>query len=204
MSDDVAFNVHGVEADGTVRLGSDDKLIVIFYKRAVQDEFQSKITGTPHFVQKDYIKVIQPGEKDVVDRPVKDLDKARWPTKWQAYLAKKEQSVEGTPLEHLFPDNPEIVATLRAQHVQTIQQLANLTDTASGNLQFGADLRKKARTYLEGAEKGKTFHALEQRIAEQDSTIRSLQEQVAQLVSQGDEPDSPRRRGRPPKTAEAA
>jgi hypothetical protein len=178
-----AATASGINADGTVKLGSDDKLLVSFYKRAVQDEFQSKSQGTPIFVQKDYVRIIQPGEKDIIDRPVKESDKARWPVKWQAYLQNKEQAADGTPLDHLFPESPEIVATLRAMHIQTVQQLANLSDTAAGNLQFGGDLRKKAQTYLEGAEKGKKFHALEKRIADQDAEIKQLKEQLAALTA---------------------
>jgi len=173
----------GINPDGSLQLGSDDKLIVAFYKRAVQDEFQSKATGRPHFVEKDFVKIIQPGEKDIVDRPVKELDKQRWPAKWQAYLQKKSQAADGTPLELLYPDNPVIVATLRAWSITTVQQLANLSDTAAGNLQFGGEMRKKAQQFLEGAEKGKKFHALERTIQEQAAELKELKEQIAILMA---------------------
>lgn len=173
----------GINGDGSLQLGSDDKMIVTFYKRAVQDEYQSKTTGKPHFVERDYIKIIQPGEKDIYDAPVKEQHKMRFPVKWQAYLQRKEQAADGTPLDLLFPDNPVIVATLRACHIQTVQQLANLSDTAAGNLQFGSELRKKAQMYLEGAEKGKKFHTLERRIQDQDAQIKELKEQIAVLMA---------------------
>lgn len=196
MYDEIPQTVaQGINPDGTVRMGSDSQLIVVFYKRAVQNEFLSKQQGTPQYESKDFVKIYQPGEKDFIDRPVKDSDKFRFAQQWNRYQQNQEQVSEGTPLDHLFPGNPEIVATLRALHIQTVQQLANLTDTSCSTLQFGDSLRKKAKTYLEGAEKGKTFHTLEKRIQEQDAEIKELREQMKAIIAAQDEDeDKPRRR----------
>lgn len=197
---------HGLNPDGSVRLGTDSQLVVRFYRRAVLNEFKSKEQGSPQYDPKDFVQIFHPGEKDMIDRPVKDSDKFRFAQQWQIYLAKGEQIVAGTPLDHLFPGNPEIVATLRATRIQTIQQLAGLPDSATNSVQFGAELRKKAQTFLEGTEKGKTFHALERRIEDQQSEIKQLREQLAAVMADLDDPESegPRRRGRPRNTAAAA
>lgn len=202
MSDDIGFSIHGLNADNSVKLGDDSKMAVQFYKRAVPDEFRSKQAGTSLFVQKDYVKIFQPGERDFIDRPVKESDKYRFPRHWQAYQAGLEKQAEdGTPLDHLFPGNPEIVAMLAAVHVHTVQHLANLTDSSAGNFQFGGDLRKKAQTFLEGAEKGKTFHALEEQVSTLIAQNKLLVERITALEAEGDdEGETPRRGpGRPRK-----
>lgn len=182
--DDLGFTqAQGLNSDMTVRMGSDAQLAVMFYKRAVPNEARSKEIGTPIYEQQDYVKIYQPGERDVVDRPVNELDKRRFAQRWMEYQQGKEQAVEGSPLEHLFPGNPEIVATLRAMRIQTIQQLAACSDSAIGNLQFGGELRTKAQRFLEGAEKGKGFHALEKQVADQAATIKQLTEQVQSLMA---------------------
>lgn len=207
MFDDIPAAIsHGLNPDGSVRLGTDSQLVVRFYKRAVLNEFKSKQASSPQYESKDYVQIFHPGEKDMIDRPVKESDKLRFSVQWQAFLTKGEQVAEGTPLDHLWPGNPEIVATLRGSRIQTVQQLAGLTDSACSMLQFGAELRKKAQAFLEGAEKGKTFHALEGRIEEQQAEIKQLREQLGALMADLDDPESegPRRRGRPRNTAAAA
>lgn len=182
--DDLGFTAaQGLNADNSVRMGSDAQLVVMFYKRPVPNEARSKEAGTPIYDPHDYVKIYQPGERDVVDRPVNELDKRRFAQRWAEYQQGKEQAPEGTPLEHLFPGNPEIVATLRAMRVQTVQQLAKISDTATGNLQFGGDLRQKAQRFLEGAEKGKGFHALEKQVADLVAANKQLAEQVQSLMA---------------------
>lgn len=205
MYDEIPSAVsHGLNPDGSVRLGTDSQLVVSFYRRAVLNEFKSKQASSPQYEPQDFVKIFHPGEKDMIDRPVKESDKARFPQQWQAFLTKGEQIAEGTPLDHLWPGNPEIVATLRATRIQTVQQLAGLADGACSMLQFGAELRKKAQQFLEGTEKGKTFHALEQRITEQASEIAQLREQLSAVMADLGSEEGPRRRGRPPKAAVAA
>lgn len=195
--DDVSFSVHGLNADNSVRLGDDSRTVAIFSKEAILNEVRSKEAGTPIYESKDFIKIFHPGEKDCLFRPVSALDKRRFPQQWMAYSANQEQVADGTPLQHLFPGSPEVVANLRAIHIQTVQQLAAVTDQSMGNIPFGHDLRKKAQDYMDRSKDGKGFHALEKQLQERDETIKKLEQRLTALeANTGDKP----KRGRPRKS----
>lgn len=168
--------------DGIVQFGDDSRVFVTFYKRSVHNAHKSSVAGIPIHDSVDYMKLIFPGEKEtVIDQPVKEWDKHRFKRQWEAFTANKSQHAGGTPLDALFPDNPEIVATLKAMHVHSVQALAAMGDNAAMNMHFGGDLRQKAQQYLAVAEKGKGYHALQQKQQEQEDMIRRLNEQIEQL-----------------------
>lgn len=195
MSEDVTFSVHGLNPDNSVQLGSDNQLVAHFYKRAIVNEARSRAEGSPIYEAKDFIKIFHPGEKDVIDRPVKEMDKYRFANRWASYKQNEKQAADGTPLEHLFPGNPEIVAQLRASHCETIQQLAAMTDSAATSIPFGGKLKEKAQTFLDGAEKAKGYHALEKQLEEKSARIRELEDRLTAIeTSLSDEDEDPPRK----------
>lgn len=198
------MQARGLGANGVVQMGDDARMIAMFYKKAVPNAARSKAEGLPKFDSVDYVKIFEPGDKyTVVDRPVKDSDKARFPTKWALYQQNKDQSASGTPLEYLYPDQPDLVAELKAMKIQSVENLRDLSDTNAGRLQFGASLREAAKKYLEAADKGKTYHALDAKLKDQESTIREQNEVIQALKARLDALDEEPRRGpgRPRKEA---
>jgi len=191
--DGLDITAQGIDQDGTLRFRGDSSLFVTFYKRAKTNNFKSREAGAPVFEGVDYVKIVIPGEKEnVIDRPIKPWDKHRFPRQWQAYQDKKEQAIDGTPLDVLFPDSPETVAALKANQIHTVQQLAAISDTAAGGIQFGGEHRQRAKKFLLAAESGKGFHALEAKqkeydaaMKEQASIIDALKAQVEQLSKKG-------------------
>ena len=197
----------GLNRDGTVAFsGQSDRAFVQFYARAVKHGGKSLEVGAPQFVQKDYVKVIFPGEKDFVDREVKENDKYRWPQQWAAYQQGREQMPEGTPLAVLFPINPEIVENLRSLKFQTVEQLANATDTAIQSIGLGGrEWNTKAKKFLEAANGAAGFHKITRELEDAklkndqlEKLVRDLSARLEVLEAEDDEP-MPRRRGRPPK-----
>lgn len=198
------MQAHGLGANGVVQMGDDNKMIAVFYKKAVANPAKSKAEGRPIFDAVDYVQIFQPGDRFTkVDRPVKDSDKARFPTKWNLYLQNKDQDATGTPLDYLFPGQPELVAELKAMRIHNIEQLRDLTDTNASRLQFGGALRDNARKYLEAADKGKNFHALDAKLKDQSATIKEQSDTIAALKARLDalEGDEKRGPGRPRKEA---
>lgn len=173
-----------VGPNGVVQMGDDNRMIAIFYKKAVPNAARSKAEGIPKFDSVDYVQIFEPGDKYTkVDRPVKESDKMRFPTKWAAYQQNKDQTATGTPLEYLYPDQPDLVAELKAMKIQNVEQLRDLSDTNATRLQFGGSLREAARKYLEAADKGKTYHALDAKLKDQESTIKELSETNRALIA---------------------
>jgi len=173
------------EERGTVANGG---LLVQFYRDTKLMVFKSKEAGHPIYEGIDRVKVWQ--DKD--NNNIFDVDeshKRRWPEQWKAYQEGREQIVSGTPLDTLFPANPEIISTLKANMIHTVEQLASVTDASQ--FKFALPLQQQAQRYLRSMETN-ALPQMESKMAEMEATIAALTAQLA---------DPPRRGpGRPPKT----
>lgn len=162
----------------TYQVSEKDKTIAIFTPRAELDKVASRAAGRPQYRMVAYVEIMQPGETSLkLVRPVSREDINRWPDQWKRFRDRQENQPIGTPLEALFPFHPEIVLTLRANNVPTVEALARVTDQAINGMPFGGrEMKERAQKYLiavsspEGA-----------RMAEQDQEREKL---AAQLVAQ--------------------
>ena len=200
---DFAFDAPatGIGHDGAVRFGSENQMFAIFYRGSKRDNFQSQQLGYPVEKGVDMVEIRQFGEKDTVKKEVTPQDKARWPQQWAAYQQNREQIQEGAPLDLLFPKNPEIVATLKANNVHTIQALAAVPD--SSTMQFIGEYRAKAKVFLEGIDKGKGFHVLEKKLEDAELRNMELEDRVKALersLRESDDEEPRRGPGRPRKS----
>lgn len=169
---------------GIVQYGPGDaNLIVGFYPRSIHDKARSEKEGKPIFIQQDYVKIQQPGEKlTCVDRPATDIDKARFRNHWAAYQQGKAPPVEGIPLTLLFPHKPEIVSMLEAYKVQTVEQLARLSASGIQTVGMGSqEWVNKAQAYLNQAEKGVNHHKFSRAIEEKNAQIAQLKKQLDEV-----------------------
>lgn len=175
-------------------LGTDKDVIPIFHKGTVLNEAKSRDTGSPWYDAVDFLKVIHPGEPlQVWDQPVREMDKWRFQAQWERYQKTGEAGgVSGTPLSVLFPFKPELVATLGGMHITTVEQLADLSDTAKQNIMFGLNLSEKAKQYLAVANKGKEYHQLEAKMEEQKSQINELMATINELRQKANTPPEPK------------
>ncbi|TCL70539.1 hypothetical protein [Rhizobium sp. BK251] len=164
---------------GVARYAAETQVFPIFYRGSKRDNFSSQEAGYPIEKGVDMVEIRQAGERDTTKREVTGTDKARWPRHWAAYQAGQEQTQDGTPLDLLFPKNPEIVATLRANNIHTIQSLAGVPDSTT--LPFIKEHRQKAQIFLEGIDKGKGFHALEKKLEEAEFRNRDLEQRLAEM-----------------------
>jgi hypothetical protein len=170
--------------DGDIALmGTDKDIIAIFHKGTKLNEVKSREHGTPFYDSLDFLKVIHPGEPlNVYDQPVRQQDKFRFRQQWERYQATGESgAASGTPLAVLFPYKPELVATLGGMHITTVEQLADLSDTAKQNIMFGLNLSEKAKQYLAVAGKGKEYHQLQAVLDSQKEQINQLVETINEL-----------------------
>lgn len=193
-------NATGMNHDGSVRFGAENQMLAIFYRGTKRDNFASQQAGYPIEKGVDMIEIRQFGEKDSTRREVTPSDQIRFAQRWAAYQQGREQVQEGTPLDMLFPKNPEVVATLKANNVHTIQALAAVPDSV--NLPFIGEHRAKAKTFIEGIDKGKGFHALEKKLEDAEFRNMELEDRVKALEAKlrsDDDDDTRRGPGRPRK-----
>lgn len=171
---------------GMVQYGpTDDKLIVGFYKKSVSNKFKSREMGKPVYEAQDFIKIQHPGETlNIVDRPVRDDDKMRWPQRWQQYQAGVSQIPDGVPLSLLFPDKPQIADMMRGYNIHTVEQLANLSAQGQSTVGMGAtEWVTAAQKYMERVSKGVNHHQFEAAMSAKDAEIATLKRQIAEVTS---------------------
>lgn len=196
----------GGDGYGIVRFGSDDRMNVNFYMRPVLDPIKSREVGRPWKVGKEYVRIQHPGEKDTTDRPVTEQDKQRWPRHWEQFQRGQVQMPDGTPVDVLFPQSPEIPENLHTIGCHTVEQLANMTEHGAQTIGMGAtQWRNKARDFLSAANGGAGMHKLQkqiddltnklevaaQRDAQKDQQINRLMAMVEQRIPSGMIPHHP-------------
>lgn len=173
---------------GMVKYGvGDDRKLVLFYNKAVLNPRKSQEEGRPYHENKVYVKIGEPGETNLnlIDRPVQESDKQRWPRQWMQFVNNQKQVPDGTPVEMLFPTNPAIAATLKSFGVHTIEQLGHLSAEGITRVGMGAqEWVNKAKAYIEKAEKGVSYHKFEEALAQRDNEIAVLKNSINMLRGQ--------------------
>lgn len=139
---------------GVMRLeGGDQRLFVRFEKRSRRNAYKSDLEGRPVYEPVDYVRIKQPAERDEWVGPVTEAHKHRFPRQWEQFQKETEQTPEGTPVELLFPNEPHVVELMLDLKIQTIEQLAGITE--GGIERLGMQGRKyvnKARAALDKSE----------------------------------------------------
>jgi hypothetical protein len=175
------------EGAGIVRFNGDSNLNVAFYNRPVLDPIESQKRGRPWNRSVEYVRIQIPGEKDYTDRPATDMDHGRFPRQHQAYLKGQQPIPNGTPIDHLFPQNPEISLNLHGLGVHTVEQLAGLTEHGAQTIGMGAtQWRDMAKKFLDAAKGGASLHQLQKELSDRDSKIEVLSNQIKQQAAQID------------------
>lgn len=150
--------------------GDDKECYVEFRKEPIKQEAESERQGRPIFKDIDFIRIQFPGDKTkVVDRPVTDFDKQRFPNQWRSFEETGAVVHEGTPINEWPPLTKSQALEFKGMGIHTVEQLANIGDHLLTF--FGArNYRDEAKTFLEKS-KGA------------DSQIAKLQAQMAELMA---------------------
>jgi hypothetical protein len=194
------FNPSGYTQAGEAVFGTDQNLLVKFFVHPQISKFKSNEAGTAVYDNVEMIEVIQPGEKEPIRQLANEWHRQRFPRQYENFKKGIAEPESGTPLDHLMPGEPGTVMTLKTQNVHTVQQLANLHDTAIGNIPMGRDLVNRAKRYLASAEKGADFHHMQKEIEDLKAQLAAVQEQAAAEPSAAPVKRGP---GRPPKEGTA-
>jgi hypothetical protein len=165
------------------RYAMDNKLYVQFYIRPVMHNFKSQEAGRPIFEEKEYIRIIVPGDsKTTVDCPVTDEFRMRFEKQYDKFKKGLEQAVEGTPLEMWPQMTVGLCAELKAMNVMTVEQLAGLDDGKAQRIMGSYDLRRKAQMFLDAAQGEAANNKMAAELSKRDDEIALLKQQMQQLL----------------------
>jgi hypothetical protein len=144
------------------RFKADDRLLVKFFMKPWLDQAKSNIEKRPIYVEKCYIEIRIPGNKDtVVCRPATSLDKQRFAEHFRKFEAREDQdAVVGTLLSEWPGINRSQVEELRFLNIKTVEQLATANDASAGRIMGFNGLKDRAAKFLETAAQNATDEAL--------------------------------------------
>jgi len=185
--------------------------IIYFYDKEERSERLSTEQGRPIFVSKTYIHKSTPGDSNVViERPVRDQDKADFAREWQLYEQKQSTKVQGTPLDAMPWLDRLQCAEIKALNIHTVEQLIDLAGVHQSKIMGYQDLKRKAESYLKVASDTALLEKKEaeakqarEEVEEKNREILELQTRMKvleQIVAGGMvSTDRPRKAGRPRK-----
>lgn len=167
---------------GMMQTGDDTKKFVIFYDKTIHNPAKSQAAGRPEYDVVCYIRMQDPGDNLTIhDRPATEGDRQRFPRHYQMYVEGRGAEQPGTPIELLFPANPELVAMLKHLKVTTIQALAGLNGHALSQIGMGAEeFKQKAAKYLDMAKEGEAYTKMAAELEKRDEEIAALKARLAQ------------------------
>lgn len=179
----------------------DDALVVLFKHMAVKNEAKSLSEGRPVYDDHEMVEIRLPGSKDVKVFPA--LVRSHWredpitreqtpvtyaerfPRQYQQFKAKLSQTKSGTPLDEAPFLAESQRASLRAQNVYTVEQLAAVDGQELKNLGPGSrEMKNAAEAYIAESKAGASnlqlvakIEALEARnaVLEEDAKLRAAQ-----------------------------
>ena len=174
------------EWGGVVKYGNDRHLVVMFYVRSVHNPVKSQQAGRRMHDMMDYVKMHAPGEQmQVIDRPVVEDDKRRFPRQWEQFQRGRQQIPDGTPIDLLFPSHPHIADNLRSYGVHTIEACAEMSQPALDSIGMGAqDYKNRASDYLAAANDGSAHHKFTTEIEALKRENGRLKRQMEDLMLQ--------------------
>lgn len=180
----------------------DETLLVKFFTKPAENKVKSAEQGRPIFEDKVFISIKIPGVRNEKVFPASDHYKARFPKHWEAYHNRTaDDAVEGTPLVEWPIIKRSQAEELKFWNLQTVEQLATISDTAASENRGLITLREKAKAYLLASKDTAAINRL-QGVEDENSTLKGevaeLKAMVESLKDQVVE-NAPKKRGRPPK-----
>jgi hypothetical protein len=156
----------------------DDKLFVQFKVEAVMNPSKSTKAGRPIFDDVDMVVIRTPGSQlTSIIAPMKGEYLQRFRAPYEKWKASHQQAISGTPLENFLIGQVSMVAELKALHIQTVEQLAAIPDSAKQRIMGGHELSRRAVEWLDrmkGVAEDKEKDELKARLADLESKLAAM------------------------------
>lgn len=160
----------------------DDGGVPVFELRAMPIE--NKRSKEVKYEDVVWVTIFNKGDpKNIIERPMREADKERWPQHWAAYLANEEPPINGIPLEDFPQITPAERMRCKQLHIRTVEDLVALPDSQLESLGGrGRALQKGAREYIAYRE-GIQITDLEDENKELKEQMKALEKRLEELES---------------------
>ena len=162
----------------------DDRTPVQFYMGAMPDQTATEKEGRPMFQDMEYIRIMT--SKDaIIDRPIRDVDKQRWPRAYQAWKATgvSEPGSAGTPLSAWPLMTRAQVEEYKYFKIFSVEQLAEATDNLGQQIMGFQKLKALAKAYVEVSKGNAPLLQMQSQIDTLASQNASLVDQISKLTT---------------------
>lgn len=162
---------------------SEDSALVEFVRDAEQNNFKSAQEGRPIFEDKDFVRIMTPGDtRTTIYREANDQDKKRFPKAWGLYERGQEAVTEGTPLAEWAQITASQVRELQHVNVRTIEEFVSVSDSNIQRMGPGyAQLQKRAQQFLEASTENAAATAAARENEQLRDQMALMQEQLDAL-----------------------
>jgi hypothetical protein len=175
-----------------------DKNFVRFYKKPILNKEKTKTEGRPIYEPAEYVEIHIPAEpQNVVNSPVQEKHKARYPQQYEAFLKDQDQdAASGTLLSAWGMLTPERIEELKYFKIVTVDQLSSVSDVNMGKLGPKArQEREAAKNFLDAAKGNAPVMKLQAQLEEKDARLQALEEQLKELAAQVQAQQKPQQGG---------
>jgi hypothetical protein len=168
--------------------GADDGLNVQFSTEAVLNKLESYRAKRNVYTDMEFISVRAPGQNlTSIHTPVTEYYKWRFPVDYAAFKRGQAEVVTGTPLAMWPLISPSQMKDLEHSGIRTIEQIANLSDSAAPAMRGFYTLKAGAQQFLDNARDTQAASRLQAQLdqanAQNQATVAMLQQQMADLMA---------------------
>lgn len=181
-------------ANSAFRDDNSGKVVILFHTVQKKMEMESKLRGTPVFKEVVFITKIVPGDKGhVIDRPVREndieSDSRDFPVEWARFQAGQQGKVIGFPIENWPSISDTQKAEFKAMKVDTLEQLAGLSDGVLGRIMGGKDLRHKAQVFVESGKDAELVGTIRRESEARESALQAQIDEMKAMLEKFTAPD---------------
>lgn len=164
-----------------VKDAGDEQLWVTFESASHFNDVATREQGRPIFEMMEYIKIVIPGDTtQIIHRPVRPTDIERFPRQYQAFKLGREQQ-QGIPLSECTWLSRAQVDELMYFKIQTVEQLAGVSDAVCQKFIGLNQLKEKAKTYLAQMKGEEPLLKMQAELASRDEQLAAQKQQLEQM-----------------------
>jgi len=175
-------------------------LYVQFYNHPKLNQVESDKANRPIYEDLEYIRIMVPGDKSsVVERPMRvganpKMDNHRFAQEYAAFKQGNADKLFGTPLDEWNGISRSQAKELEYFNVKTVEQLADMADSAAQKFAGIMPIRAKAKAYIDDANDGAPLAAVHLELAAQKEKSDAQEQQIQALIEELGETKGKKRR----------
>lgn len=166
------------------RYAGDKSVYVKFYIHPVRDNEASSSNGRPMFKDVEYVEIRAAGnQNNIIQRPVTKMDIDRFQEHYRRFKDGMSEQVIGTRLTEVPWITRSQVEELAHIRIYTLEALSAVPEDVCQRMAGLRDLKMRAATMLEAAEKAAPFTALEAENKELKNQVEAMANQLKELMA---------------------